>query len=47
MPFKFHEPRRHRVPKARYRMTKWPAYDGGRVGRGDLRLWIADDALAA
>jgi len=47
MPFRFHEPRRHRVPKARYRVTNWPEYDRGLVGRGDLRLWIADDALAA
>ena len=45
MPFKFHEPRRHRVPKARYRVTNWPEYDRGLVERGDLRLWIADDAL--
>jgi len=35
------------VPKARYRVTNWPAYDRGLVGRGDLRLWIADDPLAA
>jgi hypothetical protein len=47
MPFKFHEPRRHRVPKARYRVTNWPDYDRGLVGRGDLRLWITDEALAA
>ena len=47
MPFKFHEPRRHRVPKARHRVTNWPGYDRGLVGRGDLRLWIADEALAA
>jgi hypothetical protein len=47
MPFKFHEPRRHRVPKARYRVTNWPEYDRGLVGRGDLRLWIAENALAA
>jgi hypothetical protein len=47
MPFKFHEPRRHGVPKARYRVTNWPGYDRGLVGRGDLRRWIADGALAA
>ena len=48
MPFKFHEPRRHRVPKARcYRVTNWPEYDRGLVGRGDLRLWIAEEALVA
>jgi hypothetical protein len=47
MPFKFHEPRRHRIPRARYRVTNWPEYDRGLVGRGDLRLWIAEEALAA
>ncbi len=47
MPFKFHEPRRHRIPRARHRVTNWPEYDRGLVGRGDLRLWIAEGALAA
>jgi hypothetical protein len=47
MPFKFHEPRRHRIPPARYRVTNWPEYDRGLVGRGDLRLRVAEDALAA
>jgi hypothetical protein len=47
MPFKFHQPRRHRIPIARYRVTNWPEYDRGLVGRGDLRLWIAEEALAA
>jgi len=31
----------------RSRVTNRPACDRGLVGRGDLRLWIADDALAA
>lgn len=26
MPFKHHITRRHRVPKARYRVQNWPAY---------------------
>src|SRR3712207_3866349 len=47
MPFKFHEPRRHRIPRARYRVTNWPEHDRGPVGRGDPRLWIAEEALAA
>src|SRR5919107_1343128 len=47
MPFRFHEPRRHRVPKARYRVTNRPAYDRGLVELGDVRLWIAGEALAA
>jgi hypothetical protein len=47
MPFKFHQSRRHRIPVARYRVTNWPEYDRGLVGRGDLRLWIAEEALVA
>ena len=47
MPFKFHQLRRHRVPVVRYRVTNWPEYDRGLVGRGDLRLWITEEALAA
>ncbi len=35
------------VPKARYRVTNWPTYDRGLVELGDLRLWIAEEALAA
>jgi hypothetical protein len=35
------------MPRARYRVTNWPAYDRGLVGRGDLWLWIAEEALAA
>ena len=47
MPHKFNEPRRHRVPKAKYRVTNWSDYDRGLVERGDVRFWISDDALAA
>src|SRR5918993_3483312 len=47
MPFKFHEPRRHHIPRARYRVTNWSEYDRGLVGRGDLRPWIAEEVLAA
>ena len=46
MPFKFHEPHRHRVPKARYRVTNWAEYDRGLVQRGDVRVWISAEALA-
>ena len=46
MPFKFHEPHRHRVPKARYRVTNWAEYDRGLVPRGDVRVWISAEALA-
>ena len=47
MPFKFHEPRRHRIPRARYRVTNWSEYDRGLVGRGDIRFWVSEEALTA
>jgi hypothetical protein len=31
MPYKFNESRRHKIPKARYRVTNWPEYDAARV----------------
>jgi hypothetical protein len=27
MPYKFNEGRRHRIPKARYRVTNWLEYE--------------------
>ena len=44
MPFKFNEPHRHRVPKARYRVRNWAEYDRGLVARGDVRVWISAEA---
>ena len=37
MPFKHNAARRHRIPKARYRVQNWPAYDAGLklFGRGE------------
>ena len=33
MPYKANEPRRHKIPRARYKVVKWPDYDrqGNRV----------------
>lgn len=45
MPFKFHEPRRHRIPKARYQVRNWAEYDRGLVARGDVRVWISAEAI--
>src|SRR5919112_369452 len=47
MPFKHHAARRHRIPKARYRVQNWPAYEAGLKRRGDLTLWLDEDAVAA
>jgi len=45
LPFKHHMARRHRIPRARYRVRNWPAYEAGLKRRGDLTLWLDEDAL--
>jgi hypothetical protein len=47
MPYKASAERRHKIPKARYRVTNWPDYDAALVRRGSLTLWVTEEALAA
>jgi hypothetical protein len=47
MPYKFNESRRHKIPKARYRVTNWPDYDAALVRRGILTVWLTEEAIAA
>ena len=47
MPYKFNEGRRHKIPKARYRVTNWPEYDAALVRRGSLTVWFTEEAVAA
>src|SRR5215218_8858950 len=47
MPYKANEPRRHRIPRARYRVTNWPEYDRALQRRGSVTLWVTPEALAA
>ena len=47
MPFKHHSARRHRIPRARYRVQNWPAYEAGLKRRGDLTLWLDEAAMAS
>src|SRR5215203_1907508 len=47
MPYKTNEPRRHRIPRARYRVTNWPEYDRALQQRGSLTVWVTPEALAA
>ena len=44
MPFKHHAARRHRLPRARFRVTNWPAYEAGLRRCGDLTLWLDEAA---
>ena len=46
MPFKHNAARRHRIPKTRYRVQNWPAYEAGLKRGGDLTLWLDEAALA-
>src|SRR4051812_30401834 len=47
MPYKANEPRRHKIPRARYRVANWPAYDRALQQRGSLTVWVTPEALAA
>lgn len=47
MPYKFNEPRRHKIPTAKYRVTNWPEYDAALMRRGALTVWLTEEAIAA
>src|ERR687893_71806 len=47
MPYRANEPRRHKIPRARHRVTNWPEYDGALRRRGSLTVWVTPEALAA
>jgi len=47
MPYKANEPRRHKIPRARYKVTNWPEYDRALQQRGNLTVWMTPEALAA
>jgi hypothetical protein len=38
MPYKFNEPRRHKIPRTRYRVQNWPVYDRALQERGSLTV---------
>src|SRR5580698_9562887 len=46
MPFKHNASRRHHIPKARRRITNWPAYEAGLQRRGDVTFWLDETALS-
>jgi hypothetical protein len=47
MPYKANEARRHKIPRVRYQVTNWPAYDRALQQRGSLTVWVTPEALAA
>ncbi len=47
VPFKLNQNRRRHIPRARRRVTNWPAYDASLRQRGCLTVWFTDEAIAA
>ncbi len=47
MPHKLNDDRRHKFTKAKSRVTNWPDYDAALVRRGDLTVWLTEEAVAA
>ena len=41
MPHKYNADRRHRIPKTRYKVTNWSAYEAGLRQRGSLTIWFS------
>ena len=46
MPHKFNAAHRDKIPKQKYRVNNWSEYNEGLRQRGDLTVWISEDALA-
>src|SRR3984885_3813546 len=46
MPFQHNNSRRRHIPKARRRITNWPAYEAGLQRRGDVTFWLDETALS-
>jgi len=40
LPFKLNQNRRRHIPRARRRVTNWPAYDASLRQRGSLTVWF-------
>ena len=45
MPNKHNAPRRHHIPKMKFRVKNWAEYDAGLRRRGSLTLWITPEVL--
>ena len=47
MPYKANEARRHKFPRARYKVTNRPEYDRALQQRSSLTVWVMPEAIAA
>ncbi|KKL18024.1 hypothetical protein LCGC14_2479670 [marine sediment metagenome] len=46
MPHKFNADRRDEIPKQKHRVRNWAEYNESLRRRGDLTVWISEEALA-
>ncbi len=47
MPHKFNADRRDKIPKQKYRVANWAEYNEALRQRGDLTIWISEDAMSS
>src|SRR3954462_15855941 len=47
MPTVYNADRRHHIPRTRYKVTNWSAYEAGLRKRGSLTIWFSEEAVAA
>jgi hypothetical protein len=45
MPHKYNAARRHRIPKRRYKVMNWQAYEAGLRKRGSLTIWFTEEGV--
>lgn len=46
MPHKFNADHRDKIPKQKHRVTNWAEYNEGLRQRGDLTVWVSEEALS-
>jgi len=46
MPNKYPEKKGWNVPKQKYKVTNWAEYNASLKSRGDITVWLSDDAIA-
>ena len=45
MPYKHNESKRHHIGKQKYKVSNWPEYNRALKRRGDIEVWISEDAI--
>jgi hypothetical protein len=45
MPYKQTEPRRHKFKKMKYTVTNWAEYNEALRQRGDISVWMSEEAV--